>query len=1070
MRPATRTFVVALLATASALAPLATAVADGERVFAEFGVGRGLDARVAVSLLVDRDGMVWVGSREGLLLYDGYQARAFLPDPGQPGRISDIDIRNLHQSRDGALWVATNTGGLNRRDPGSGEFTQFHHDSTDARSLSDESAYGIAEDAQGRLWVGTQRGLNRLDPDGRRFERHFHDPGRPDSLAGDWVYALHRGPDGTLWVGTVGGGLDRWTGTGSSFEHFPLAELAGGPRGLDDVFAVHEAADGNVWAGTRGGLVVLDPRARRAELIDLGVAQSEQPLVTTMRADRTGRLWVGTLNHGVFAVDTATRRWERAPLPRADASAEPLSRPILSVAATEHLLIVGTWGEGVFRAPLDAPPFRLLARGPGERGLRHENVTSVHAGDRPGQPWVGSFGGGPQRVDVDAGTVFPSGGAADEPIRQSGVMSLAVAADGMRFAGSTDGLYRYAPDGRQAGLDAYVEGRTDGIGRGYVTALMAAGNDLWVGVGGSGLFRRDAATGRFRGFVHDPAAADSLSGDFVTALLGATGGRIWVGTRSNGLNRCSTAPFSCERFDGRQPGAPDLGHHHVTALRGDRSGALWVATSGGGLRRARLDGDGRVLGFDRWGPEQGLLSDGVMSVEFDADGSLWLATRQGLSRLDPTTGRIVNHVPQSGLPVSHFNTGASAADERYVYFGSVGGLVSVPKGLPMQLRRPSPVRITGVERVTGGRATTLPPAAIDGPLEFGMDDVLMAEFAVLDFTETAHEYAYRLHAGDAWIPLGHRRQLTFVGLAPGTYALEVRGRDAFGSWNASRPLDFEVVPPFWMTTWFRGLAVVAALLLAFALHRVRLRSLRERNVVLERLQDEREEAHAGLRQLMRRLESAKEDERSRISRELHDDLGQTLTAAKLNLQMLRRAIPDPGTAGRLEDAVGMVDGMIRQARDIARGLRPPLLDEAGLVPALDHYLKLLAARSGTQIEFDAEADAVHGSSDLDTTLFRLVQEAVGNALRHARAGVVRVTLREEPDALLLRVEDDGVGFDPDAVKRRARRGEHLGLLGMAERVSAAGGTIEFDSRPGAGCRISVRIPRGTPAVTTGGDT
>jgi signal transduction histidine kinase len=485
-----------------------------------------------------------------------------------------------------------------------------------------------------------------------------------------------------------------------------------------------------------------------------------------------------------------------------------------------------------------------------------------------------------------------------------------------------------------------------------------------------------------------------------------------------------------------------------------------------------LSDDGRVLGFDRWSTAEGLLSDGVMSAESDVDGTLWVATRRGLSRLDPASGHVVNHVPQSGLPVSHFNAGASAADERYLYFGSVAGLVSVPKGLPLRLRPPSPVRITGVERLVGGSAMPLAPGEIEQQIELGIDDVLAAEFAVLDFTETAHEYAYRLHTADAWTPLAHRRQLTFVGLAPGRYSLEVRGRDAFGQWSASLPLDFEVVPPFWMTNWFRGLALAVVVLLALGVHLVRLRSLRERNAVLERLQLQREqaladarrsqaeveEAHAGLQQLTVRLESAKEDERSRISRELHDELGQTLTAAKLNLQMLRPTVAGAAAAGRLEDSIGMMDGMIRQARDIARGLRPPLLDEAGLVPAIDHFLKSLAARSGTRIEFEVTPGVARVPPGLNTTVFRLVQEAVGNALRHARATVVRVTLRDDGGALHLVVEDDGVGFDPAAVTRSARRGAHLGLLGMTERVRGAGGTIGLESRPGAGSRIVACIP------------
>ena len=97
------------------------------------------------------------------------------------------------KSDDGALWVSTNTGGLNRRDPRTGKFTQFHHDSSNPRSLSDESIYGVAEDADGRIWVGTQNGLNRLDADGRSFVRYFHESGDANSLAHNWAYALHRG-------------------------------------------------------------------------------------------------------------------------------------------------------------------------------------------------------------------------------------------------------------------------------------------------------------------------------------------------------------------------------------------------------------------------------------------------------------------------------------------------------------------------------------------------------------------------------------------------------------------------------------------------------------------------------------------------------------------------------------------------------------------------------------------------------------------------------------------------------------------------------------------------------------
>jgi signal transduction histidine kinase/ligand-binding sensor domain-containing protein len=1064
---------------------LLAAQADAARRFAEVGVGRGLDAAVIPAMLVDRDGFLWVGSREGLFRYDGYQAVAYLPDANQPGHISDVDVRSLFEADDGALWVSTNTGGLNRRDPRTGLFAQFHHVSADPRSLSDESVYGVGQDADGRVWVGTQKGLNRLDADGRGFTRYFHERGKATSLAHDWVYTLHLGPSKRLWIGTVGGGIDRWDDATGTFEHFELSRLTGGPPALDDVFAIHEAPDGRVWAGTRQGLVELDPARREARLFDMADAGGVQPLVTAMHADRAGRLWLATHAHGVLVVDLAARSWVRAHRSSIGAPGNLPAQPQLSLASTGNTLFVGTWGSGVYRTPLEEPSFRLLSSTTDGPGLRNKNVTAVLGGAEPGRPWVGSFGGGPQRVDVAAGTVFPTVREATDPIHITGVISLAMANDGSLFAGATDGLYRFAANGQSLGTDRHAEDRPAGIGAGYVGALLAAQQSgLWVGVGGSGLFFRDPQGAQFHSYHHDPATGDSLSGDYITALATGGAGRLWVGTRSNGLNLCRIEPWTCQRFDGHEAGQLDLGHHHVTALHRDPGGALWVATDGGGVSRVLESPDGLVTGFERWGTSRGLLNDGIMAVESDDDGSLWLSTRHGLSRLDPTTGRVVNQVAESGLPASHFNTGASSSDAGFLYFGSVDGLLSVPRGTPMRLRPPAPLRITSIERLARGGEQPLPSTELRDGFSTALGDVLAVEFAVLDFAETPHEYAYRLRADDAWTPLGRRRQLTFFGLAAGHYAFEVRGRDAFGQWSTSPALPFQVVPPFWMTGWFRVLLLVAAGLLVHGLQSLRLRRLRRRNLVLERLEQQREralaqatrsrreleEAYAGLRQLTGRLESAKEEERSHLSRELHDEFGQTLTAAKINLQMLRSSSADPSVVQRLEESVGMVDGMIQQARNIALGLRPPLLDEAGLVPALDHHLKSLAGRCGIRIDFEASPAAADIPATLNTTVFRVVQEAVCNALRHARAAVIGVALQGEPGSMRLLIEDDGVGFDPEAVQQRAKRGEHLGLLGMTERVRNAGGTITLDSQPGAGSRIAVRIPFARPAAVAVAET
>ena len=1047
--------------------------ARADREFRQLGVGRGLDANVVTAMLVDRDGMLWVASREGLFSYDGYLATAFRSSADHPGGISDVDVRSLYQSDDGVLWVSTNTGGLNRRDPVTGEFTQFHHDSANPRSLSSESVYGVAQDASGNLWVGTQNGLNRLDANGRDFTRFFHQRDQGTSLGYNWVVPLHLGPSKRLWIGTMGGGVDRWDEATSSFEHFSLSKLINGTPDYDYVYALHETQDGRLWIGTAVGLVVLDPARNTATRVDLAtVPEGQLPLVTAIYADSKGRLWIATIEHGVLILDPATGRSMR---PHAGAIGEKGSLPdteYISIAGTDNTIFVGSWGKGVYSAPLEEPQFWLLRPAANGTGLQTENVTAVLGGASAGKPWVGTFGAGTQRVDVLTGSSAPIARDPADALSSAGILSIAASTDGSYFAGSTEGLFEFAADGSSVAHDSYAADRKDGIGEGYVVALLPEPSGLWVGTGGSGLYRRDLHGTQYRAFRHDPSDANSLSGDFITALALGRAGRLWVGTRSNGLNLCVIEPWSCERFDGRTPGERNLANYHVTALHRDRGGVLWVATDGGGVHRVQEDASGRVAAIERWDVARGLLDNGIMAVESDDDGSLWLSTRHGISRLDSANGRVVNYVRESGLPAIHFNTGASSADFRWIFFGSVDGLLSIPRGSAMPTRSSSPLLVTKVQTLSRGTEQSMPLGKLSDGFETRFGDGLALEFAVLDYAEIPHDYAYRLKAGDPWTTLGKRRQLTFFGLAPGHYRFEVRGRDAFGNWSTSPAVGFEVVPPFWRTMWFRVLAFGAIVLLALGLHLTRLRALRNRNAVLEQLQQQREqalaraersqreleEAYAGLRQLTGRLESAKEEERSHISRELHDEFGQTLTAAKINLQMLRSVTPDATIAQRLEESVSMMDGMIRQARNIALGLRPPLLDEAGLVPALDHHLKALTGRSGVRIELDAANSGVNIPPAMNVTVFRLVQEAVNNALRHAQARKIRVTLRDDAETLLLVIEDDGIGFDREAVAQRAKRGEHLGLLGMTERARSAGGTIVLDSRPGSGSRIEVRIP------------
>jgi signal transduction histidine kinase len=233
-----------------------------------------------------------------------------------------------------------------------------------------------------------------------------------------------------------------------------------------------------------------------------------------------------------------------------------------------------------------------------------------------------------------------------------------------------------------------------------------------------------------------------------------------------------------------------------------------------------------------------------------------------------------------------------------------------------------------------------------------------------------------------------------------------------------------------------------------------------------------------LRTLSRRLVEAQENERRRIARELHDEVGQALTTVIINLQTLQRLLdapraepcleprlerdegrdeaPDPPTY--LEESLQTVRRTLQQVRDMSLDLRPSLLDDLGLAPALRWYTDRQAQRGGLTVHVAADLPETRLPVDVETTCFRVVQEALTNVISHAQAQRVSIELRRGQEGLELSIRDDGRGFDVQRTLRYAAGGASLGLLGMQERIQFAGGQIDIQSAPGHGTEIRVSFP------------
>ncbi len=227
---------------------------------------------------------------------------------------------------------------------------------------------------------------------------------------------------------------------------------------------------------------------------------------------------------------------------------------------------------------------------------------------------------------------------------------------------------------------------------------------------------------------------------------------------------------------------------------------------------------------------------------------------------------------------------------------------------------------------------------------------------------------------------------------------------------------------------------------------------------LEQREQERRRASHKLQVLSHRLVEVQEAERRQIARELHDEIGQSLTAAELNLQA---ALHSRGTVSlnrRLEDSIHAVEHVLEQVHDLSLNLRPSMLDDLGLEPALRWYTHRQADLTGLRAEFRPAQLEERLDPVIETECFRVAQEALTNVVRHAKAGSVTVELSRRNGHLHLCVRDDGVGFDVEGSRGEAVRGASLGLLSMEERASLAGGGLEFNSSPGHGTEVHAWFP------------
>jgi ligand-binding sensor domain-containing protein/signal transduction histidine kinase len=1008
-------------------------------------------------------GLLWLGLRpvsvvaapSGSALADRtYAVRSWDTDQGLPNN----SIIAMVQSRDGYLWLGT-LNGLVRFDGVS--FKTYNTGNTPG--LPENRIISLFEDSRRRLWIGTENaGVVYLRDERITAPAQLADGGRERRLK-----SACEDQQGAVWLLKANG--DLWRVLGEELTSFP-APGAGRSGSAQSIIC---ETDGAVRVGMLQQELVLDTRAaaKGPEWPLLGEPRSFSRLESLTASPRGGYWRMGLRRN--LAVVRIHERIERTVV-------EPVPWNFESAAACEDQdghLVVGTLREGVFIVSTNGEVTALadLVR---SGVLSHTSVRSLVV-DRDGTLWVGTDGGGLNRVKQQTfRTVEQSLNWSVEAVASdtNGALWLGTTRDALLFKDGTNYTQYYqgghsvtavqvARDGSLWYATAPTLSKTThelchivagqrpqlNLGSGNIQHLVQAIHEdragrMWFGTAGGLVSLQSNEWRRF-------TTREGLTGDSITALADDASGNLWIGTERSGINRWDGKTFTALR---QSDGVPS---DEITALRMDRAGTLWVATAANGLGCWR---NGR---WTRFTTRQGLASNQLGCMTEDEAENLWIGSDVGILRvpkralIDFAEGR-QNFITcrafdqNDGLPTRgrpfRSQHGVTHGPDGTLWFATTKGVAAANPALVRPNTNPPPVTIESIavddtprhlEVIEGTNTLVLLPR----------DERLELKYASLNLGAAERaRFRYQLvgYDKDWFFDTAGARAAIYRKLDPGRYTFRVLAANEDGVWNnTGAALAILVRPPFWSTWWFITASVLTLMgLIAAIVHYLSTQKLQRQLVVM-------------------RQQEALERERARIARDIHDQVGASLTQVALLGELVET---DKDLPQEVEEHARQISQTARETTraldEIVWTVNPANDTLEGLVNYICKHAQDFLAVAGLsyRLEVPDTLPPVVITPEVRHNVFLASKEAITNIVRHAKAKSAWLRVRVSSESFIVEIEDDGRGIaDPDAPSVRN------GLRNMRKRMEDIGGRFEIGrgAENGARVRLTVPLPKSTMRPT-----
>ena len=945
-------------------------------------------------------GYIWLGTYNGLVRFDGVRPTVF--NSGNTPGLKNSRITSLYEDAEHAIWVGHETGELTRYF--GGEFQPI----TMAANWPGGAIEAINKDENQDLWLLNDRGILFRLRDGRVVEC-------PGGGSASRKVLLTRGSSGQLWMAANGQAATLERGRTVPFRFDQTNDA-------DFCQAVLPSRSGGLWAVINGSLRKFQEGRWETDLGEFPGAQS----ITALLETRSDVLIAGTLNQGLYVIAPGMT-------PQHFTRTNGLSHDWVRSLWEDHEGNI--WiGTGAGLDTLRARRLRMLNAPDGWQGRA---VLSVAA--RPdGSAWIGTEGAGLYRHVAGEWARFDD----SHGLQNLFIWSVLATRRGELFVGSWGGgllvqngdrfesrselsqlpsavvaLYEGSGEelwiGTTSGLYCYKQGQiTLSLGKEKlalpdVRAITESSDgSIWFGMVGGGLGQlKNGQIKQFR-------KKDGMSSDFVQCLYADADGTLWAGTSDNGLIRLRDGKFASIRVEHGLP-SPIISH-----LVDDGAGNLWMGSHGGILRASKADlnrcADGTVDSIHclRYGKAEGLPSESC-SGGFQpgacrtADGLIWFPTMKGLAMIDPhqvTTNRFAPPVVIEELVV----------DAR---------TIELPDARPQAAGRESSLKIS------------------PGKQRFEI------RYTGLSFVSPERvRFRYKLEGLEQeWVEAGTRREAEYSYLPPGTYHFRVMACNNDDLWNETgATLGFTVMPWFWQTWWFRmgaglsGAAMVAGVVILVTRRRVQAR--------LEQLDRQR----------------AVERERARIARDIHDDLGASLTRITMLSQSVRSELDSQQAATDIDEIYGTARELTRAMDEIVWAVNPKHDSVDSLVTYLGRFAQNFLSSAGIRCRIDVPLHLPPWplTAEIRHNVFLAFKEALHNIVKHAKASEARISMQVLPSGFVLLIADNGCGFDSNRLSQplsETRIDTGNGLINMRKRLEEIGGRCDWETTPGEGTRVRLAV-------------